>query len=234
MRSPRQLTRSGCGRILVRVGRVPDQVKTRRYRSPQRRERAAATRLSVLAAARDLLQDRGYAGTTVADVARLAGVSVDTVYASVGRKPELVLAVIDMVLGGADQPVPADQRDYVQAIRSEPTARGKIEVYAGALARLIPRTAPLQEALRKAGDTDAACAATWRRLVSRRAANMLLFSAELRSTRDLRGDLSDQEVADIVWSTNAAEYWLLLDQRGWTPARYEALLVDVWSRTLLA
>jgi AcrR family transcriptional regulator len=213
---------------------VPDQVKTRRYRSPQRRERAAATRLSVLAAARDLLQDRGYAGTTVADVARLAGVSVDTVYASVGRKPELVLAVIDMVLGGADQPVPADQRDYVQAIRSEPTARGKIEVYAGALARLIPRTAPLQEALRKAGDTDAACAATWRRLVSRRAANMLLFAAELRSTGDLRGDLSDQEVADIVWSTNAAEYWLLLDQRGWTPARYEALLVDVWSRTLLA
>jgi len=190
--------------------------------------------LSVLAAARDLLQDKGYAGTTVADVARLAGVSVDTVYASVGRKPELVLAVIDMVLGGADQPVPADQRDYVQAIRSEPTARGKIEVYAGALARLIPRTAPLQEALRKAGDTDAACAATWRRLVSRRAANMLLFAAELRSTGDLRGDLSDQEVADIVWSTNAAEYWLLLDQRGWTPARYEALLVDVWSRTLLA
>jgi len=213
---------------------VPDQVKTRRYRSPQRRERAAATRLSVLAAARDLLRDTGYAGTTVADVARLAGVSVDTVYASVGRKPELVLAVIDMVLGGADQPVPADQRDYVQAIRSEPTARGKIEVYAGALARLIPRTAPLQEALRKAGDTDAACAATWRRLVSRRAANMLLFAAELRSTGDLRGDLSDQEVADIVWSTNAAEYWLLLDQRGWTPARYEALLVDVWSRTLLA
>ena len=213
---------------------MPDQVKTRRYRSPQRRERAAATRLSVLAAARELLQDRGYAGTTVADVARLAGVSVDTVYASVGRKPELVLAVIDMVLGGADQPVPADQRDYVQAIRSEPTARGKIEVYAGALARLIPRTAPLQEALRKAGDTDAACAATWRRLVSRRAANMLLFAAELRSTGDLRGDLSDQEVADIVWSTNAAEYWLLLDQRGWTPARYEALLVDVWSRTLLA
>ena len=213
---------------------MPDQVKTRRYRSPQRRERAAATRLSVLAAARDLLQDKGYAGTTVADVARLAGVSVDTVYASVGRKPELVLAVIDMVLGGADQPVPADQRDYVQAIRSEPTARGKIEVYAGALARLIPRTARLQEALRKAGDTDAACAATWRRLVSRRAANMLLFAAELRSTGDLRGDLSDQEVADIVWSTNAAEYWLLLDQRGWTPARYEALLVDVWSRTLLA
>jgi AcrR family transcriptional regulator len=213
---------------------VPDQVKTRSYRSPQRREQAAATRSSVLAAARDLFQDRGYAATTIADVACLAGVSVDTVYASVGRKPELVIAVIDTLLGERDQPLPADQRDYVQAIGSEPTARGKLEVYAAAVARLVPRTAPLQEALRKAGDNDAVCAQTWRRLVTRRAANMRLFASDLRSTGELRDDLTDQEVADIVWSTNAAEYWLLLAQRGWTPARYEALLVDVWSRTLLA
>lgn len=128
----------------------------------------------------------------------------------------------------------AQQRDYVQAIGAEPTARGRIQIYAAALARLVPRTAPLQEALRKAADTDAACAATWRHLVDRQAANMLLFAAGLRSTGDLRADLTDQEVADVVWSTNAAEYWLLLDQRGWTPTRYEALLVDVWSRTLLA
>ena len=214
---------------------MQDEVKTRRYISPQRREQAAVTRASVLAAARDLFQDKGYAATAVADVARLAGVSVDTVYTSVGRKPELVLAVIDTLLGGADQPVPdAEQRDYVQAVRAEPSARGKIEIYAAAVARLVPALAPLQEALRKAADTDATCAATWRRLVDRRAANMLLFASDLRSTGDLRPDLTDQEVADIVWSTNAAEYWLLLDQRGWTPARYGELLLDLWSRTLLA
>jgi AcrR family transcriptional regulator len=213
---------------------MPRQVKTRTYRSPQRREQAAATRLSVLAAARDLLRDRGYAATTVAEVARRAGVSVDTVYTSVGRKPELVLAVIDLVLGGGDQTVPAEQRDYVRAIRAQLTARAKIEVYAAAVARLVPQTAPLQEALRKAADTDAACARTWHQLVDRRAANMLLLASDLRSTGDLRGDLTDQQVADIVWSTNAAEYWLLLEQRGWTPERYEGLLIEVWCRLLLA
>jgi len=213
---------------------VAKQVKTRGYRSPQRLEQARATRLSILAAASDLLGDKGYAATTVADIAGLAGVSVDTVYASVGRKPELVLAVIDMVLGGADEPVPTDQRDYVQAIGNTPTARGKIEIYAAAVAGLVPRIATLQEALHKAGETDAECAATWRRLVTRRAANMLLFAADLRSTGELRDDLTNEEVADLVWSTNAAEYWLLLQQRGWTPARYEALLVDLWSRTVLA
>ena len=216
------------------LGRVPKQVKTRSYRSPHRREQAATTRSSVLTAARDLLQDRGYAATSVADIAHLAGVSVDTVYASVGRKPELVLAVIDMVLGGADEQVLAEQRDYVLAIRTEPSALGKIRVYAAAVAGLVPQTAPLQEALRAAGESDADCAAAWQRLVKRRAANMRLFAADLRSTGELRDDLADEEVADVVWSTNAAEYWLLLEQRDWTPARYQALLVDLWSRMLLA
>ena len=213
---------------------MPKQVKTRSYRSPRRREQAATTRSSVLTAARDLLQDRGYAATSVADIAHVAGVSVDTVYASVGRKPELVLAVIDMVLGGADEPVPAEQRDYVLSIRTEPSALGKVRVYAAAVALLVPRTAPLQEALRTAGQTDSECADVWRSLVNRRADNMRLFAADLRSTGELREDLTDEQVADVVWSTNAAEYWMLLNQRGWTPARYEALLVDIWSRTLLA
>jgi len=77
---------------------------------------------------------------------------------------------------------------------SSPSARGKIEVYAAAVAALIPRTAPLQEALRTAGETDADWAATRRSLVNRRAANMRLFAADLRSTGELRDDLTVEEV----------------------------------------
>ena len=99
---------------------MPDPVKTRRYTSVVRAEQAAATRGAVLTAARELFTTAGYGGTTVAQVARLAGVSVDTVYTSVGRKPELLLAVHDMALGGGDEPVAAEQRDYVAAIRADP------------------------------------------------------------------------------------------------------------------
>src|SRR5689334_10403689 len=99
------------------VGAVPGPVKTRRpYRSAVRAEQAAGTRRAVLLAARELFTTAGYAGTSVADVARRAGVSVDTVYSSVGRKPELLLAVHDMALGGGDEPVGAEGRDYVAAI----------------------------------------------------------------------------------------------------------------------
>lgn len=212
---------------------MSDTVKPRRYTSPVRAERAARTRREVLAAARDLLSDNGYAATTVAEIATRAGVSVDTVYASVGRKPELMVAVIDMVLGSSDEPIPAEQRDYVRAVRAASSGRAKIAVYAASLGVLIPRTAPLIEALRRAGDDDEECAQAWARLVERRAANMLLFAADLRSTGHLRVDLTDREVADIVWSTNGPEYWLLLDSRGWSAQRYAAHLADLWCRMLL-
>jgi AcrR family transcriptional regulator len=210
---------------------VPEPVKPRPYRSARRREQAAGTRLAVLRAARELFTTRGYADTGVAEVAGLAGVSVDTVYASVGRKPRLLLAVHDMELAGGDAPLPAEQRDYVRAIREAQGARRKLEVYAEALGRLLPRTVPLAEALRVAGQTDAACRRTWEELTARRAANMRLLAADLRSTGELRGDLTDEEVADLVWSMNSPEYFRLVTSRG---RDYAAWVTDVWTRTLLA
>jgi hypothetical protein len=33
---------------------------------------------------------------------------------------------------------------------------------------------------------------------------------------------------------NAAEYWVLLvHERGWTPARFQAWITDAWTRLLL-
>ncbi len=212
---------------------MSEQVKTRTYKSAVRARRAVATRRAVLAAARDLFHAHGYTGTSVVDVAAEAGVAVDTVYASVGRKPQLLLAVLDMELARADEPVPAEERDYVRALRDAPTAEQKISTYARALGRLLPRTAPLLLALREAARTEAECAAAWRQVNDRRAANMLLLAGELRATGRLREDLSDREVADLVWATNAVEYYELLRSRGWEAARFAAHLEDLWNRLLL-
>lgn len=212
---------------------MPDAVKTRRYVSPARRDRAEATRRAVLAAARALFTTKGYAATSVVDVARRARVSVDTVYASVGRKPQLLLAVHDMVLGTADEPVPADERDYVRRIRAAATAEDKIQRYAEALGDLLPRTAPLDLALREAGAREPACVEVRESISRRRRANMRLFAADLRGTGRLRPDLTDEEVADLVWSMNSPEYFRLLADAGHTPEQYARLVADVWTRTLL-
>ena len=212
---------------------MPEPVKTRSYRSARRQEQAVATRRAVLLAARDLFVRHGYVDTTVAAVARRARVSVDTVYASVGRKPQLLLAVHDLELGSGDD-VPAEQRDYVLAIRAAVGARAKIETYAAALGRLLPRTVPLAEALRVAAVTDPACRAVLHGLSDRRAANMRLFARDLRATGELREDLTDDDVADLVWSTNSPEFYLLTTSRGRTPQQYAEVVADLWTRTLLA
>jgi AcrR family transcriptional regulator len=216
------------------LGRVPDPVKTRRYVSPARRDRASSTRRAVLDAARTLFTTRGYAATSVADIARRARVSVDTVYASVGRKPQLLLAVHDMVLGSADEPVPAEERDYVRRIRAAPTAEEKVRLYAEALADLLPQTAPLDLALREAGARESACLEVRESISRRRRANMRLFAADLRATGRLRADLTDEQVGDLVWSMNSPDYFRLLADAGYAPAQYAGLVADVWTRTLLA
>lgn len=212
---------------------MSETVKTRAYRSTVRAERAARTRHRVLVAARELLGQLGYDATTVAMVAERAGVSVDTVYASVGRKPQLAVAVVDMVLGSSDEPLAAEERAYVKAVRAAEGARRKLELYAAAVGEVVPGTAPLMDALRRAGENDDECARAWAAVVDRRAANMMLLTADLRATGELRAELVDRDVADIIWSTNAHEYWLLLQSRGWSRQRYADLLADLWCRLLL-
>ena len=178
---------------------------------------------------------QGYAATTIADIARHARVAVDTVYTTVGRKPALLRLVLETALSGTDEAVPAEQRDYVSRVRAATSARDKINAYVEGLVKAQARLAPVYLALRDAGATDSDSAALWQEIAQRRARNMLQFAADLRSTGELRDDLTDREIADIIWSMNGSEYWLLLvGERGWTHRRFAGYLADAWTRTLLS
>lgn len=212
---------------------MTDQVK-RQYRSPQRSRRAAATQAAILEAARDQFTAKGYAAASVGDIAAAAGVNVDTVYSSVGRKPQLMLGVIDMTLASSPRPVTAEERDYVQDVLAAPDARMKLTTYAEALGRIMPKVAPLFEALGQAALSDTECAALRETISERRASNMRRLAADLRSTGELRSDLTDDVVADLLWTTNAPEYFALAVARGWTPKTYAERLADLWVRLLLS
>ena len=65
--------------------------------SSLRERRAQLTQDEILRAARRLFAERGYARTSVRDIAKAAGVSAQTVYDSVGSKQALVVRLNDLI-----------------------------------------------------------------------------------------------------------------------------------------
>jgi AcrR family transcriptional regulator len=208
------------------------RVKRRSYDNSARTEASRVRQARVLASARALFLARGYVRTTMAAVASGAEVSLDTVYALVGRKPDLFRLLIESAISGRDAAVPAEDRDYVQRIRAQPTAEGKLRVYAEALPEIMARLAPLVAVVQNAASAEPELASLWHDIAERRAANMQRFAAELAATGRLA--IPAREAADIIWATNSTElYSLLVQQRGWTGRRYADWLADTWVQLLL-
>jgi AcrR family transcriptional regulator len=207
----------------------------RGYESERRRTQSEATRERILVTARALVVERGYRGTTIAELARRADVHVDTIYELVGRKPLILRELVERAISGTDRPLDPLERDYVQQITAEPDAGLKLDLYAAAMRRILARLAPLFLALRDAAATDPEAAQVWSQISERRAANMRLLAADLLATGQLRDALSIDEVADTIWATNSPDlHRLLVEDRGWSPEHYEHWLANSWRRLFLA
>lgn len=68
-----------------------------RYSSVGRLARAQATHREIVQAARRLFAKHGYAGTTIVDIAREAGVAIQTIYSSAGSKHALLRELNDLI-----------------------------------------------------------------------------------------------------------------------------------------
>lgn len=215
---------------------MSDHVKAHRpYDASRRREAAAATRGRILAAARELFVRDGYAATSMAAIARLAGVNVDTVYTALGTKVALLRTLVEVAISGEEVPVTAEERAYVREMVAEPDPGRKLEIYAAAIRAIHHRLAPVFLVLRDAGAADPEIRAMWQAIARRRADNMVRLAADLAATGGLRAGLDPAEVADVIWATNAPEFYdLLVGQRRWSPERYEAWLASSWKTLLLA
>lgn len=77
-------------------------VKKRKYESELRAKAAAMTRATILEAAGGLFLSKGYAATSIREIAKTAGVAEPTVYATFGDKAELFKAYADTWVWGVD------------------------------------------------------------------------------------------------------------------------------------
>src|SRR6516164_3611385 len=114
-------------------------VNRRPYNSTRRRAQADETRAAIIRVARDLFVERGYGSTTVPDIARAAGVAVETIYASVGTKAELLHRAWDLTVGGDERDIVFHDRPEVLAIRNEPDLARRLMLHAAFSTRTAQR-----------------------------------------------------------------------------------------------
>ena len=208
---------------------MADDVKgRRRYHSPLRAEQADGTRRRVLAAARDLFLTRGYAGTTVAAVARAAGVSPDTIYVSLGGKQGLLEGVLSLARSDPEDPAQHDQdhrRDEIGAL-ADPHQRlhRLVELSCETLAR----TSPVHAVLRGAADGHPFAAELCTRMLGIR---LQIQTRNLQTYlgTSLRPGLTVKQAAERYGALLSPElYHLLTVDHRWTTPRYAS-----WVRGLL-
>jgi AcrR family transcriptional regulator len=213
--------------------RHPDVSPTASYDNERRAAQSQETKQRILEAARQQLTAKGYRAMTIAQVARTAGVHHDTIYALVGRKPEILRELIEMAISGTDGPVAPEEREYVQRMLAEPDPRQKLAIYASAMRAIQTRMAPLLLALRDASVTEPEAEEVWDAISERRAINMRRLVVAL-GEGVLRPGLAVDTAADVIWATASSEVFLLLTtERHWSLGQYEQWLADSWCRLLL-
>lgn len=208
-------------------------VNKRTYDSSRRQAQARETLSAIVRAARDLFLAQGYGRSTIAEIARSAGVSAETIYATFGNKATLLHKAWDITIGGDDQDVVFHERPEVQALRAEPDLARRLMLHAAFYTRTAQRIGPFQLMVQAAADADAEAAALQAEMGRQRLAGMSVMAAEAAMTGQL--SVSEAECRDIVWAMSDGVLWhRLVNERGWTNERFANWLGRLWVELLVA
>lgn len=210
----------------------PVAMARRSYDSTRRQQQAQATERVVLDAAGQLFLAQGYARTSLAEVARVAGVSVETVYGKFRNKLGLLHRLWDVTVGGDDQDVLLHDRPEVLAIRSEPDLEKRFRLHAAFMTRMSRRIGPFMVMVRAAAEADASAREMVEMIDAQRLAGLSVMAADAAGTGQLA--VTEAECRDFVWSLADGVLWYrLVAQRGWTDARFEDYMATILIATLV-
>lgn len=201
-----------------------------------RAEKARRTRQRMLDAAAGLFTERGWAGTTVEDIARSAEVGVQTVYFTFKNKRALLKELLDTAIAGDLDPVATLERPWAREVLDAPDPATQLALQATGARRILQRAAPVLEVVRGAAAADAEVAALWRANQEQRHTVQLRFAEALtgKTGGALRDGHDATSAADIALAVLGPEtYGLLVTGRGWSPARWERWATDALVRQLL-
>jgi AcrR family transcriptional regulator len=213
---------------------MADAVNPRRkYVSTRRREQAERTREAVLDAALKLFSDGGWTSTTIAAIARSAGVSKETIYAVWGNKTAIAAELVQRATRGAQPDVPLlEQSGPRQVMAATEGGPATLALFADDIFGVLSRVAPLVDVIRTSAATDPDSAALYDTLHARRRSNLAMVAEALAP--HLRAGISIDDATEHIWRQASPELFLLLiRQAGYDRARYARWLAETLERLLL-
>jgi AcrR family transcriptional regulator len=192
---------------------------------PRRRDRAD-TRARMLDAARRLFLERGYAATTIPEIAAAAGVAVPTIYWAFGSKRALVGEIREAWLEVAQT---GARLRKVLAI-DEPGAR--LDAYAAFMANQWATGAEALAIQQDAMRADSQVATEIAAVLAERADRLMAVVAPLAP--HLREPLTAETAHGLLLALSLLEVYRELRDRGWSDAQYQAWLGRALREQLLS
>lgn len=182
-----------------------------------REERAAVTRGRITDAARRLFRSHGYGATTLTDVAREAGVAVQTIYAVYRSKPGILRALRESVR----------QQPDAEALFDEAVHEGdedrKLDLFASSIRQRWEHGADVVAIHRDAATADRAVRAEVDKILTIRRSGLRRLAQSLHGLPV--ADVEVERATAILDALTLPEVYLeLVDVHGWTPDEYEAWL----------
>ena len=179
----------------------------------------------MVAAAQTLFRDRGYARTTVADIAHAAGVAPQTVYWAFGSKATLVAEIRDAWLREAGT------GERLAAVRAVEGPAARLDAFATFMTHQWETGSAAVSIQQDAMRVDAQVARDVHETLTRRAAALLEVVQPIGSA--LRAGLSIAEAHDRLIALSLVEVYVELRARGWTAEAYRDWLSEALRTNLL-
>lgn len=194
-------------------------------RAPQARTRLA--RRAVIDAARTLFVERGYGATTIEAISSASDVPQATVYRLFASKIGILKALLDVSVGGDDEPVAVAERPHVRSALEASRPEKTVAQLAAVSVAINSRTAPIYRVLLSAASADTEAAGLLDELTRQRQDGQGRVASALARAKALRSGLRAQDAADIIHALASPElYRLLVIDRGWSQERYEQWLAE--------
>ena len=203
----------------------------RSYDASGRQARAQETRERIIDVAHDLFITHGYGRTTIADIARDANVSVETIYSAFGNKATLLRQVWFVRFRGDEQDVRLLDRPEIQEMLAEPDLVVRLRRHAVVITPVFRRFVPLHRALEAAAASEPAAADMVAEFDAGRRDASTQYATAAKKTGQLA--VSTAECRDVFNATLDGALWhRFVHDAGWSDKRFATFLGGLWVSAL--